>query len=50
MNKKLNRNAYNVLGILLTFANQNSLFREFNFLKRDIYVNKGTLQIFDIFK
>ena len=37
------------------FTNQNfhkselPLFREFNFLKKDTYVNKGTLQIFDIF-
>ena len=23
--------------------------REFNFLEKDIYVNKGTLQIYDIF-
>ena len=26
-----------------------SFFLEFNFLKKDIYVNKGTLRIFDIF-
>ena len=37
------------------FANQNfhksklPLFCEFNFVKKDTYVNKGTLQIFDIF-
>ena len=37
------------------FANQNfhksklPLFREFNFLKKNIYANNVTLQIFDIF-
>ena len=37
------------------FTNQNfqksnrPLFHKFNFLKKDIYVNKGTLQISDIF-
>ena len=37
------------------FTNQNfqksklSLFQEFNYPKKDIYVNKVTLQIFDIF-
>ena len=37
------------------FTNQNfhklkfPLASEFNFLKNDIYVNKGTLQTFDIF-
>ena len=37
------------------FTNQNvhksklPLFYEFNYLKKDIYVNKGTLWIFDIF-
>ena len=37
------------------FRNQNfhksklPLFSEFNFLKKGIYVNKGTLQTFDIF-
>ena len=37
------------------FANQNfhksklPHFCEFNFVKKDTYVNKGTLQIFDIF-
>ena len=37
------------------FTNQNfhkskiPLFREFNFLQKDIYVNKGTLRICDIF-
>ena len=37
------------------FTNQNfhksklPLFREFNFLKKDIYVNKETLQVADIF-
>ena len=37
------------------FTNQNfyksrlPLSREFNFLKKDAYVNRGTSQIFDIF-
>ena len=56
-NKKLNRNVYNAFRSLLLIAciqiknfqkSKPTLFREFNFLKKDIYGNR-TLGIFDIF-
>ena len=50
-NKKLNGNACNALRFVMKylFTNQFPYFRGFNFLKKDIYVNKGTLGISDIF-
>ena len=56
-NKKLNRNVYNVHAFVMKylFKNQNLykskllLFRKFNFLNKDIYVNKAKLWIFKIF-
>ena len=40
---------YEILVYISQLSQTKTCFAEFNFLKKDIYVNKGTLQIFDIF-